>query len=89
MVGPAGLSGAHAQEPVGMASSTVEDIVTILCPNMEEENAMGPTSVHALAKSNLAQVNLTFIGLKLRRTASLPSTLLCQRSTYYIHNFRM
>ena len=63
MVGPAGVSGAHAQELVGMASSTVGDTATILFP-MEEGNAMELTSGHALATSNLAQVNFTFIGLK-------------------------
>lgn len=63
VVGLAGVSGAHVQELVGMASSTVGDTVTILFP-MEEGNAMEPTSGHALAASNLAQVNFTFFGLK-------------------------
>ena len=63
MVGQAGVSGAHAQELVGKASSTVRDTVTILFP-MEEGSAMEPTSGHALATSNLAQVNFTFIVLK-------------------------
>ena len=63
MVGQAGVSGEHAQELVGMASSTVRDTVTILFP-MEEGNAMELMSGHELATSDLAQVKLTFIGLK-------------------------
>lgn len=57
VVGPVGLCGAHAREPVGMAGSIVEDIAPILFPNMEEEDATDPALGHVLATSKHAQVN--------------------------------
>lgn len=55
VVGPVGLCGAHAREPVGMAGSIVEDIAPILFPNMEEEDATDPALGHVLATSKHAQ----------------------------------